>query len=148
MLVCLYGTVRIPTQCYCFKIIFCRHVETSNLDILFLQWCYILSDLLQVTIFLHFLWVAPLQAIAVIALLWYEIGPSCLAGIAVLLILMPTQTIFGKWFSVLRYDSSTDLFLNILIFMYATGSNSWLCIFLNAYLKSDFVLNLLKHIWF
>ncbi|XP_078259159.1 ATP-binding cassette sub-family C member 4 [Rhinoraja longicauda] len=56
----------------------------------------------QVTIFLHFLWVGPLQAIAVIALLWYEIGPSCLAGIVVLLILMPTQTFFGKWFSVLR----------------------------------------------
>ncbi|XP_041055069.1 multidrug resistance-associated protein 4 isoform X2 [Carcharodon carcharias] len=56
----------------------------------------------QVTIFLHFLWVGPLQAIAVVALLWQEIGPSCLAGMAVLLILMPTQTIFGKWFSVLR----------------------------------------------
>ncbi|XP_038673881.1 multidrug resistance-associated protein 4 [Scyliorhinus canicula] len=56
----------------------------------------------QVTIFLHFLWVGPLQAIAVVALLWQEIGPSCMAGMAVLLILMPTQTIFGKWFSVLR----------------------------------------------
>ncbi|XP_051881887.1 multidrug resistance-associated protein 4 isoform X2 [Pristis pectinata] len=56
----------------------------------------------QATIFLHFLWVGPLQVIAVIALLWHEIGPSCLAGIAVLLILMPVQTIFGKWFSVLR----------------------------------------------
>ncbi|XP_069746450.1 ATP-binding cassette sub-family C member 4 isoform X3 [Narcine bancroftii] len=56
----------------------------------------------QATIFLHFVWVGPLQAIAVIALLWYEIGPSCLAGIAVLLILMPVQSIFGKWFSVLR----------------------------------------------
>uniref|UniRef100_UPI00398F2F2F ATP-binding cassette sub-family C member 4 n=1 Tax=Pristiophorus japonicus TaxID=55135 RepID=UPI00398F2F2F len=56
----------------------------------------------QVTIFLHFLWVGPLQAIAVVALLWQEIGPSCLAGMSVLLILMPTQTIFGKWFSILR----------------------------------------------
>ncbi|XP_067842586.1 multidrug resistance-associated protein 4 isoform X2 [Heptranchias perlo] len=56
----------------------------------------------QATIFLHFLWVGPLQAIAVVALLWQEIGPSCLAGMAVLLILMPIQTVFGKWFSVLR----------------------------------------------
>ncbi|XP_048454277.1 multidrug resistance-associated protein 4 [Rhincodon typus] len=56
----------------------------------------------QVTIFLHFLWVGPLQAIAVVALLWQEIGPSCLAGMVILLILMPTQTIFGKWFSELR----------------------------------------------
>ncbi|XP_067890479.1 multidrug resistance-associated protein 4 isoform X2 [Heterodontus francisci] len=56
----------------------------------------------QVTIFLHFLWIGPLQAIAVVALLWHEIGPSCMAGMAVLLILMPIQTVFGKWFSVLR----------------------------------------------
>ncbi|XP_043548623.1 multidrug resistance-associated protein 4 [Chiloscyllium plagiosum] len=56
----------------------------------------------QLTIFLHFLWVGPLQAIAVGALLWQEIGPSCLAGMVILLILMPTQTIFGKWFSELR----------------------------------------------
>uniref|UniRef100_A0A4W3I4Q7 ATP binding cassette subfamily C member 4 (PEL blood group) n=1 Tax=Callorhinchus milii TaxID=7868 RepID=A0A4W3I4Q7_CALMI len=56
----------------------------------------------QATIFLHFLWVGPLQAIAVIALLWQEIGPSCLAGVVILLILMPVQTICGKLFSVLR----------------------------------------------
>uniref|UniRef100_A0A4W3I4P9 Multidrug resistance-associated protein 4 n=1 Tax=Callorhinchus milii TaxID=7868 RepID=A0A4W3I4P9_CALMI len=53
----------------------------------------------QATIFLHFLWVGPLQAIAVIALLWQEIGPSCLAGVVILLILMPVQTICGKLFS-------------------------------------------------
>ncbi|XP_078077780.1 ATP-binding cassette sub-family C member 4 isoform X2 [Mustelus asterias] len=58
----------------------------------------------QVTIFLHFLWVGPLQAIAVVALLWQEIGPSCMAGMAVLLILMSIQTSFGKWFSVLRKE--------------------------------------------
>ncbi|XP_072433975.1 ATP-binding cassette sub-family C member 4 isoform X2 [Chiloscyllium punctatum] len=56
----------------------------------------------QLTIFLHFLWVGPLQAIVVGVLLWQEIGPSCLAGMVILLILMPTQTIFGKLFSELR----------------------------------------------
>uniref|UniRef100_A0A8C7TT12 Multidrug resistance-associated protein 4 n=1 Tax=Oncorhynchus mykiss TaxID=8022 RepID=A0A8C7TT12_ONCMY len=53
----------------------------------------------EVTIFLHFLWVGPLQAAAVLGLLWVEIGPSCLAGMAVLVILMPTQTMFGRLFS-------------------------------------------------
>uniref|UniRef100_A0A4W5NGB9 ATP-binding cassette, sub-family C (CFTR/MRP), member 4 n=1 Tax=Hucho hucho TaxID=62062 RepID=A0A4W5NGB9_9TELE len=57
---------------------------------------------LQVTIFLHFLWVGPLQAAAVLGLLWVEIGPSCLAGMAVLVILMPTQTMFGRLFSKFR----------------------------------------------
>uniref|UniRef100_A0A673LQU3 Multidrug resistance-associated protein 4 n=1 Tax=Sinocyclocheilus rhinocerous TaxID=307959 RepID=A0A673LQU3_9TELE len=64
----------------------------------------------EVTIFLHFLWVGPLQAAAVIGLLWQEIGASCLAGMAVLIFLMPLQTMFGKLFSKFRakpkYDSS------------------------------------------
>ncbi|KAM5288773.1 ATP-binding cassette sub-family C member 4 isoform 1-T1 [Ctenodactylus gundi] len=56
----------------------------------------------QVTIFLHFLWAGPLQAIAVTALLWMEIGISCLAGMAVLIILLPLQSCIGKLFSSLR----------------------------------------------
>nr|XP_045724533.1 ATP-binding cassette sub-family C member 4 [Mirounga angustirostris] len=56
----------------------------------------------QVTIFLHFLWAGPLQAIAVTALLWMEIGISCLAGIAVLIILLPLQSCLGKLFSSFR----------------------------------------------
>ncbi|XP_024299663.1 ATP-binding cassette sub-family C member 4 isoform X2 [Oncorhynchus tshawytscha] len=56
----------------------------------------------EVTTNLHYLWIAPLQAVVVIILLWYEIGPSCLAGVAVLLFLMPLQTMFGKLFGSLR----------------------------------------------
>lgn len=54
------------------------------------------------TIFLHFLWVGPLQAAAVVGLLWAEIGPSCLAGMGVLLFLMPVQSMFGRLFSKFR----------------------------------------------
>ncbi|KAF4079997.1 hypothetical protein AMELA_G00165440 [Ameiurus melas] len=56
----------------------------------------------EVTIFLHFLWVGPLQAVAVVFLLWQEIGPSCLAGMAVLIFLLPLQSLFGKLFSKFR----------------------------------------------
>ncbi|KAM3857219.1 ATP-binding cassette sub-family C member 4-like [Diretmus argenteus] len=56
----------------------------------------------EVTIFLHFLWVGPLQAAAVVGLLWVEIGPSCLAGMVVLIFLMPMQTMFGRLFSTFR----------------------------------------------
>ncbi|KAB0372736.1 hypothetical protein FD755_015489 [Muntiacus reevesi] len=56
----------------------------------------------KVTIFLHFLWAGPLQAIVVTALLCMEIGISCLAGIAVLIILLPLQSCIGKLFSSLR----------------------------------------------
>ncbi|XP_067113164.1 ATP-binding cassette sub-family C member 4-like [Osmerus mordax] len=61
----------------------------------------------EVTIFLHYLWVGPLQAAAVIGLLWFEIGPSCLAGMALLVILMPVQTLFGRLFSSLRAQTAS-----------------------------------------
>ncbi|KAB0345475.1 hypothetical protein FD754_022401, partial [Muntiacus muntjak] len=56
----------------------------------------------QVTVFLHYLWVGPLQAIAVTALLWMETGISCLAGMAVLIFLLLLQSCFGMWFASLR----------------------------------------------
>ena len=52
--------------------------------------------------FLHYVWVGPLQAIAVTALLWMETGISCLAGMAVLIFLLLLQSCFGTWFSSLR----------------------------------------------
>uniref|UniRef100_A0A7M4G370 Multidrug resistance-associated protein 4 n=1 Tax=Crocodylus porosus TaxID=8502 RepID=A0A7M4G370_CROPO len=67
----------------------------------------------QVTIFLHFLWAGPLQAIAVTVLLWIEIGPSCLAGMAVLIILLPLQTCIGRLFSSFR--SRTAAFTDVRI---------------------------------
>ncbi|KAK5861056.1 hypothetical protein PBY51_022480 [Eleginops maclovinus] len=60
----------------------------------------------EVTLYLHFLWIGPLQAATVILLLMYAIGPSCLAGMAVFFILMPVQTMFGRLFSSLRADTA------------------------------------------
>ncbi|CAI9178844.1 unnamed protein product, partial [Rangifer tarandus platyrhynchus] len=56
----------------------------------------------QVTMFLHYLWVGTLQAITVTALLWMEIGISCLAGMAVLIFLLLLQNFVGNSFSSLR----------------------------------------------
>ncbi|KAL8592431.1 hypothetical protein ACOMHN_021373 [Nucella lapillus] len=53
-------------------------------------------------IFLHFLWIGPVQCVAVLAILWVELGPSVWAGFAVLLLLMPVQGSMGKLFSKLR----------------------------------------------
>ncbi|CAI9178851.1 unnamed protein product [Rangifer tarandus platyrhynchus] len=52
----------------------------------------------QVMMFLHYLWVGPLQVIAVTALLWMEIGMSCLAGMAVLIILLLFKAALGCCF--------------------------------------------------
>ncbi|XP_061696778.1 ATP-binding cassette subfamily C member 4-like [Syngnathoides biaculeatus] len=60
----------------------------------------------EVTLFLHFLWITPLQAAGVILLLMYWMGPSCFAGMAVVFILLPLQTMFGRLFSMLRADTA------------------------------------------
>lgn len=60
----------------------------------------------QAVIFLHFLWVGPLEAIAVLAILWKELGASTLAGFAVLLLLVPIQGWMGKLFSKFRQKTA------------------------------------------
>ncbi|KAM4559458.1 ATP-binding cassette sub-family C member 4-like isoform 1-T1 [Odontesthes bonariensis] len=60
----------------------------------------------EVTLYLHFLWLGPLQAVSVLLLLLYAIGPSCVAGMAVLFILLPIQTMFGRLFSHLRAETA------------------------------------------
>ncbi|XP_065758076.1 ATP-binding cassette sub-family C member 4-like isoform X2 [Muntiacus reevesi] len=56
----------------------------------------------MVTVRLHNLWIGPLIAIAVVILLWMEIGISSLAGMALLIILMLLQSFSGKLFLSLR----------------------------------------------
>ncbi|KAG7261091.1 hypothetical protein CRUP_024784, partial [Coryphaenoides rupestris] len=60
----------------------------------------------HVTILLHYLWVGPLQAAAAVGILWNDIGPSSLSGMAVLLFLMPLQTLFGRLFSKFRSQTA------------------------------------------
>ncbi|XP_076004891.1 ATP-binding cassette sub-family C member 4-like isoform X3 [Genypterus blacodes] len=60
----------------------------------------------DLTLFLHDLWAGPLVVAVVVGLLWMEIGPSCLAGIVVLMFLMPTQSMFGRLFSKLRSQTA------------------------------------------
>uniref|UniRef100_A0A3P9DJ88 Multidrug resistance-associated protein 4 n=1 Tax=Maylandia zebra TaxID=106582 RepID=A0A3P9DJ88_9CICH len=56
----------------------------------------------EITLNLHYLWVGPLQAVVIIVFLWYEIGASCLAGVAAIALMMPIQTWFGKLFGIFR----------------------------------------------
>ncbi|CAJ1086991.1 LOW QUALITY PROTEIN: multidrug resistance-associated protein 4-like [Xyrichtys novacula] len=56
----------------------------------------------EIPINLHYLWVGPLQAVVIIVYLWYEIGPSCLAGMTAIVLMLPLQTWFGKLFGIFR----------------------------------------------
>lgn len=46
----------------------------------------------NVVLFLHYLWVGPLQAITVTIILLFVLGPSCLMGLAVLILFVPLQS--------------------------------------------------------
>ncbi|EFX68457.1 ATP-binding cassette, sub-family C, member 4 [Daphnia pulex] len=57
-------------------------------------------------IFLHYLWVGPLQTLISMAILLHVIGPSCLVGLAVLILFVPLQSWMGKVFSKLRLETA------------------------------------------
>uniref|UniRef100_A0A3Q3MK45 Multidrug resistance-associated protein 4 n=1 Tax=Labrus bergylta TaxID=56723 RepID=A0A3Q3MK45_9LABR len=60
------------------------------------------SRLDEITLNLHYLWVGPLQAVVIVVFLWYEIGPSCLAGVAIIVLMLPLQIWLGKLFGIFR----------------------------------------------
>jgi hypothetical protein len=51
--------------------------------------------------FFHFGWTSVFQLAAVIYLLWRNLGPSCLAGVGALLLLVPIQGSFFVSLSLL-----------------------------------------------
>ncbi|XP_045033103.1 ATP-binding cassette subfamily C member 4 isoform X4 [Daphnia magna] len=57
-------------------------------------------------IFLHYLWVGPLHTIISMVILLHVIGPSCLVGLAVLILFVPLQSWMGKVFSKLRLETA------------------------------------------
>uniref|UniRef100_T1IZ26 Uncharacterized protein n=1 Tax=Strigamia maritima TaxID=126957 RepID=T1IZ26_STRMM len=56
----------------------------------------------QSILYLHYLWVGPIQTIITVGILWWMLGPSCLAGILVLLLFVPLQGWMGNIFAKLR----------------------------------------------
>lgn len=53
-------------------------------------------------IFVHYLWIGPLETIIVTYFLWHEIGVASLFGVAALLVFIPLQAWLGKKSSSLR----------------------------------------------
>lgn len=51
---------------------------------------------------LHVIWSGPFQVSVAIYLLWSELGPSALAGIAILLIMIPINTFVARKSKVLQ----------------------------------------------
>ncbi|CAH1257942.1 ABCC4 [Branchiostoma lanceolatum] len=56
--------------------------------------------------FIHYLWIGPVEAIVVSAILWGELGPSCLAGLGFMVFLFPVQSAMGKLFSKFRSQTA------------------------------------------
>ncbi|XP_066267905.1 ATP-binding cassette sub-family C member 4-like isoform X4 [Branchiostoma lanceolatum] len=61
----------------------------------------------QMPMFLHYIWIAPIQLAAIVSLLWLDLGVSALVGVGFLLItVLPMQTILGRIFSKLRAETA------------------------------------------
>ena len=72
--------------------------------------------------FLHYLWIGPLQAIFVLCYLWYLLGIASLASFIILISLIPVQGSMGRLFTKLRYIQTTissilQLILNTLLLL-------------------------------
>ncbi|KAI8485108.1 Multidrug resistance-associated protein 4 [Branchiostoma belcheri] len=70
----------------------------------------------QAFIFPDFLWIGPLQTVAILSLLWHEMGPSCLTGLLFVLLTIPIQSYLGKRLSTLRSEIAlkTDKRVNLM----------------------------------
>ena len=55
---------------------------------------------------IHALWGTPLMTIAAVVIGWHEIGPSMLAGVSVMALMLPLQLGFGKMFASARRETA------------------------------------------
>ncbi|KAJ8031340.1 Multidrug resistance-associated protein 4 [Holothuria leucospilota] len=53
-------------------------------------------------LFVHYMWIAPIQIITMLCVLWFQMGPTCLIAFFTLLLMAPVQAFMGKMFSQLR----------------------------------------------
>ena len=60
-------------------------VNLMSNDVSRFDWCLM---------FVHYLWVGPLQTLIITCILLFVLGPSCLIGIAILILFVPLQS---KW---------------------------------------------------
>ncbi|XP_038064939.1 multidrug resistance-associated protein 4-like [Patiria miniata] len=109
-----YGITGMRLRTSCSGLIFRKALRLSNLalgETTIGQLVNILSNDVNrfdlVAVFIHYLWIAPLQLTAVVALAWREIGVSCLAGISILIFMAPLQGYMAKLCS--KFRSKTAL---------------------------------------
>ena len=50
----------------------------------------------EITPYLHMLWSAPFQMTVCLYFLWVTLGPSVLAGVAIMVLLMPVNALIAK----------------------------------------------------
>ena len=51
---------------------------------------------MELTTYLNMLWSAPFQMIVCLYFLWQTLGPSVLAGVAVMIVLIPINAVIAK----------------------------------------------------
>jgi ABC-type multidrug transport system fused ATPase/permease subunit len=61
----------------------------------------------QFTMFFHLIWTYSIQLFVIIGLLVYIIGISALAGVGLILVVVPLQVMIARWLVVLRKTNAT-----------------------------------------
>uniref|UniRef100_A0A4X2LXQ5 Multidrug resistance-associated protein 1-like n=1 Tax=Vombatus ursinus TaxID=29139 RepID=A0A4X2LXQ5_VOMUR len=66
------------------------------------------QQLMDLTVNLNILWSAPLQILMAIVLLWQELGPSVLAGVAVLVLVIPINALVANRLKMLKKSQTKN----------------------------------------
>lgn len=65
----------------------------------------------DVTNFIHLLWSCPLQIVLAIVFLWFELGPSVLAGLAVMVLMGPINGLLATKARKIQVSRNADRLL-------------------------------------
>lgn len=69
------------------------------------------QKLMDVTNFIHLLWSNVLQIVLSIYFLWIELGPSVLAGVGVMLLLIPVNGIIATKNKAIQVNKQSTLWI-------------------------------------
>ena len=72
----------------------------------------------DVPVYMHMIWSAPFNIALAIYFLWQELGPSALAGLAVMLVLAPINVFVGQKTRTLQVSRFSRLIFNFIMMLF------------------------------
>ena len=85
----------------------------------------------DLTTYLHAIWYSFFQIVLALFFLWQQLGPSCLGGVVVIVIMMPVTKTVAKWMGSLQKrlmkakDQRVEVNSEVLSSMKITKLHAW-----------------------